>query len=49
MRSAGGGGINVNVTIQSNGNYAYDAKQFAKAVRPAIEAEYAEVSAKRST
>ena len=46
-----GGGrtpLNVNVTIQSNGNYVYDAKQLAKAVRPAFEQEYAEVSAKRN-
>ena len=49
MRSAVGGGVTVNVTIQSQGNYAYDAQRLAKAVRPAIEAEYAEVTAKRST
>lgn len=41
--------LNVNVTIQSTGNYAYDAQQLAKAVRPAFEREYAEVTAKRST
>ncbi len=45
----GAGGINVNVTIQSSGNYGYDAQRLARAVRPAFEAEYAEVSAKRSS
>ena len=45
----GGGPLNINVTIQSSGNYAYDAQQLAKAARPALEREYAEVSAKRGS
>ena len=32
-----GGGLNVNVTINSVGNYAYDAKQLAAQLRPALE------------
>jgi hypothetical protein len=49
MAGSSGSPLNIHVTIQSNGNYAYDAKRLATAARPAFEAEYAEVSAKRST
>lgn len=49
VASGNGGGVHVHVTIQSTGNYTYDAQRLAKAARPALEAEYAEVSAKRNT
>jgi hypothetical protein len=47
--SSSGGNVNIQVTIQSNGNVAYDAKQLATAVRPALENVMAEIQQKRSS